>query len=98
MKIRHHVAAREDIAGILEYYEVEAGHGVAVEFFSELRRCMRRIARDPHSFLEIRRGIRRCLLTQFPYQINFEVLPDRIVRILVVKHQRRHPDFGMDRT
>lgn len=97
MKVRYHALARQDVLDILEFYEKEAGYPTAVRFFFELRRCIRRLTADPNSFPEIRGGIRRCLLDRFPYQINFEIVNPNELKILVVKHQRRDPDFGLDR-
>ncbi len=97
MKVRYHVLARQDVLRILEYYETEAEHHVAVRFFTELERCTRKIAKSPAAFPEIAKGIRRCLLNRFPYQINFEIVDTNEIKILVVKHQRRDPDFGLDR-
>lgn len=97
MKVRYHALARQDILHILEYYEREADHNVAVKFFSDLELCIQRIAGNPHSFPEIGHGIRRCLLNRFPYQINFEIVGSMEIKILIVKHQRRRPDFGLNR-
>ncbi len=97
MKVRYHALARQDVVSILEYYKTEAGHEFAVEFFSELRQYIRRIAASPKSFPEIRKGVRRCLLSRFPYQINYEIISPIEVKILIVKHQRRDPDLGLDR-
>ena len=97
MRIRYHVLAREDIAEILQYYKKEAGHEVAVEFFEELHKNIRRIAASPQSFPSVRGVIRRCLLSRFPYQINYEIVGLIEIKILVVKHQHRDPDFGLDR-
>lgn len=97
MKLRYHSLARQDILSILEYYEREADHEIAVKFFAELEFCISRIAKSPNSFPEIACGVRRCLLSRFPYQINYETISSSEVKILVVKHQRRDPDFGLDR-
>jgi plasmid stabilization system protein ParE len=97
MKVRYHVLARQDVLSILEYYEREADHQVAVKFFAELEYCVTRIAKSPNSFPEIANGVRRCLLNRFPYQINYEIISPTEVKILVVKDQRRSPDFGLDR-
>lgn len=98
MKVLHHFLAREDVAEVLGYYEREAGLDVAVDFFDDLNRCIDSIARHPRSFPERVPGIRRCLLKQFPHEIGYEIVDKDTVRILVVKHQRRHPAYGMDRT
>ena len=97
MKVRYHALARQDVLKILNYYEQEAGHQLAVKFFSELEHCIRRVANGPLSFPEIAKGVRRCVLNRFPYQINYEIISSSEVKILVVKHQRRNPDFGLDR-
>ena len=41
-------------------------------------------------------GIRRCLMRRFPYGIYCRVEADEI-RILVVKHHSRHPDYWKER-
>jgi plasmid stabilization system protein ParE len=97
MKIRYHALARQDVVNILEYYEREADHQIAVKFFAELEYCIRGIAKSPNSFPEIADGVRRCLLNRFPYQINYEIISLKEIKILVIKHQRRSPDFGLDR-
>jgi plasmid stabilization system protein ParE len=97
MKIRYHVLARQDVLDILEYYERETDHQIAVKFFSEVEHPLGRIADNPNSFPEITKGVRRCLLSRFPFQINYEIVSATEVRILVVKHQRRDPDFGLNR-
>jgi toxin ParE1/3/4 len=97
MKIRYNALARADVVDILKYYEREAGHQTAVDFFAELSLAIKRIAATPFAFHEVKQGIRRCLLRRFPYQINYEVVAPSTIKILVVKHQQRDPDFGLDR-
>lgn len=97
MKVRYHALARQDVLNILKYYEREANAEIAVKFFAELEQCIRRIAKNPNSFPELSEGVRRCFLVRFPYQINYEIISSSEIRILVVKHQRRNPDFGLDR-
>ena len=97
MRVRFHVLARVDVVEILRYYEQVAGHETAVDFFTELRRAIRTIAAHPHSFAEVRTGIRRFLLRQFPYRIDYEIVDAETIKILVIKHQRRKTDFGLDR-
>jgi plasmid stabilization system protein ParE len=97
MKIRYTVLAREELTETLEYYEAEAGIETAVDFFAEFKSVKSRIAANPRSFPEIRRGVRRCLFNRFPYEINYEIVDATTVKILVIKHQKRSPDFGLDR-
>jgi len=41
--------------------------------------------------------IRRCLMKRIPYIIYFRRVDPERIRITVVKHQRRHPDYGRER-
>ena len=41
--------------------------------------------------------IRRSLIKRFPYVIYFRLVENNILRVLVVKHQRRHPNYGIKR-
>ncbi len=97
MKIRYTVLAREELTETLKYYEAEAGLETAVDFFAEFESVKSRIAANPRSFPEIRKGVRRCLFNRFPYEVNYEVVDEKTLKILVIKHQRRSPDFGLDR-
>lgn len=40
---------------------------------------------------------RRALMHRFPCVLFFRIACSDTVRITVVKHERRHPAFGMDR-
>jgi len=40
--------------------------------------------------------LRRANLKRFPYHFLFRVVGD-CVRILVVRHHRRHPEYGVER-
>lgn len=97
MRVRYHALARVDVVDILEYYEAEAGHETAVDFFRELRRSIKQIKVRPNAFPEIRKGVRRYLLHRFPYQIDYEIIDTDTVKLLLIKHQSRSPDFGLDR-
>ena len=97
MKIRYNFLAREELVDILRYYETEVGQETAVDIFADFENVKRRIAANPRSFPEIKKGVRRCLFNRFPYQVNYEIVDAATIRILVIKHQRRNPDFGLNR-
>jgi plasmid stabilization system protein ParE len=98
VKIRYHPLARIDVAEIVQYYETEAGLDVAVEFFADLTQSIQFVRHNPYAFPIIGDNIRRCLLLRFPYQINYELLEESTIKILIVKHQSRHPRFGTERS
>lgn len=41
--------------------------------------------------------VRRSLMKRFPYVILFRIVGDDTIRVTVVKHERRHPAFGIFR-
>ena len=97
MKIRHHVAARLDVLEIVKHYEKAAGTDIAAEFFDELLAYFDQIAEPPESFRAVRQNLRRVNLHRFPHNIIFEIVDIDTVQILVVRHNRRHPNYGWDR-
>jgi hypothetical protein len=55
------------------------------------------IYESPHQWIEIQGGIRRSLMSRFPYVIYFRIVNKNTLRITIIKHQRRHPQLGLDR-
>ena len=45
----------------------------------------------------VRGDTRRSLMKRFPYLILFRVVNGEVIRITVIKHERRHPAFGVNR-
>lgn len=81
----------------MDYYSREAGDKIATEFYEEFRRCRSIIGARPRSYPVVRGRIRRINLHRFPYHILYEIRDESWVRILVLKHNRRDPDFGLAR-
>ncbi len=54
------------------------------------------IAELPVRYAIVRGNIRRCMLRRFPYGVYYHKTSEGI-RILVIKHHSRHPDYGLDR-
>ena len=91
------VAARFDVLEIVEYYEKVDGPQLADRFILELEKSIDLIAARPKSFVEIRSGIRRANLDRFPHHVLFQIVENETIRILTVKHDKRHPDLGLKR-
>lgn len=85
-----------DIDEVMEYYERVATPELADDFYAELRHFMTQAAQRPESFPVRERDIRRVNLDRFPYHFLFRIVGEN-VRILVVRHHRRHPAFGLRR-
>ena len=96
MRLVLHPKVYSDIDEIMGYYERVATLGLADDFYAELRYFMTKAADKPESFSIRERDIRRANLRRFPYHFLFRVVGDQ-VRILVVRHDHRHPSFGSTR-
>ena len=96
-RIRYHVKARVDVLEIVEYYEEKEGTELADRFTSELEHLIKAVAERPLSYREVAFGYRRANLRQFPHLVLFQIVDDETIKIVAVKHNRRHPDLGLDR-
>ena len=96
-RIVYHVSARVDVLEIVEFYEGVEGPELADRFTKELEDFIKHISERPKSYREIRRGIRKASLLRFPHHVLFTVVDEETMKILAVRHDRRHPDFGLDR-
>ena len=96
MRFVLHPKVYSDIDEIMGYYERVATRQLANEFYAELRYYMQQAAERPESFAIRERELRRVNLQRFPYHFLFRVAGD-VVRILVVRHDRRLPTVGIRR-
>jgi plasmid stabilization system protein ParE len=96
MRLTLHPKVYIDIDRIMAHYEQVATRNLADEFYSELRQFMIRAAKSPESFAIRARDLRRVNLDRFPYHFLFRIVDDT-VRVLVVRHHRRHPSVGTAR-
>lgn len=96
MRLVLHPRVYSDIDKIMEYYEAVATPELADDFYAELRRFMARATSRPESFSIRERDIRRVNLARFPYHFLFRIVGDA-VRVLVVRHHRRHPSLRIRR-
>ncbi len=97
MKLVFSSGANRDIKKILEYYSTEAGVDIAMDFHAELDGVVDRIKQWPESFPLIGKGLCRAILRRFPYQVFYRVQSADRIRILVIRHHKQRPDFGLDR-
>ena len=96
MRVVLHPKIHSDVHAIMEYYERVAGPELADDFYGELRRFMLDAAERPESYSVREHHLRRANLLRFPYHFLFRIVGDA-VRILVVRHNRRHPSLGIHR-
>ena len=96
MRLVLHREVETDVDAIMQYYKRVGSRGLAEDFYAELRRYMLIAAERPESFSIRERDLRRVNLDRFPYHFLFRVVGDA-VRILVVRHHRRHHSLGIYR-
>ncbi len=95
MRIEYHPAVERDVAEALRRYNA-VSQRLAEEFKAELRRAIALAAVKPGRFHLIKPGLHRANLKRFPYHFIYRELADGI-RVTLVRHHRRHPEFGMER-
>jgi plasmid stabilization system protein ParE len=95
VKIRFLSVARRELDDAFTWYESHAV-GLGYEFLDEMDRVVRRIKAYPDSCAELFPGLRRALLSRFPYGLIYGQEPDAIV-VVAVAHLHREPRYWMDR-
>ena len=96
MKIEYHPAIEGELREIVNYYN-ECAEGLGNEFLDEFEHQVLKIAAMPYRWMAVKNDIRRSLMSRFPYVIYFRIVDRELLRVTVVKHQRRHPKLGLDR-
>ncbi|TLD70664.1 type II toxin-antitoxin system RelE/ParE family toxin [Phragmitibacter flavus] len=95
-RVIFHPLVQQDMDGVLSYYSEEASVSVADRFFQTFLRTVDRALFNPQGFHFANRVYRRADVAGFPYHFLYREMPYGI-RILVLRHDRRHPSFGMKR-
>ncbi len=96
MRIEYHPKIAQEIERIRNYYN-RSVDGLGDEFIDEFERRVLVIAEMPDRWMVVQDEIRRSLMHRFPYAIYFRIARKNLVRVTLVKHQRRHPKWGLDR-
>jgi plasmid stabilization system protein ParE len=96
MRFIVHPRVQRDLRAALAYYEEEGGAGLADRFFEEAEATVEAVRRNPQGCHFIAEGLRRASFQSFPYHFVYEEDPVR-VRVLVLGHDKRHPDYGLRR-
>jgi plasmid stabilization system protein ParE len=95
MKLLYHPLAVQEIVETTKFYEGRSG-GLGAAFLEQIDAAAERLLADPRRWPVIEHDIRRIMLKRFPFGLYFRVAED-VIRILTVKHHRRHPGLGMQR-
>lgn len=97
MRIEYHPAIESELREIIEYYN-KSSPGLGMEFLNEFERQVLKIASMPKRW----RAVEGDIYTQITYEslsdvIYFRILENEVLRVTVLKHQRRHPNYGRHR-
>ncbi len=96
MKIIVLAPAKQEFDEAFVYYE-QRQVGLGEELRSAIKAQVAKIKTHPDAWMLIRPGIRKCLGTQFPYDLIYERHASLIV-ILAVAHKKRRPNYWSART
>ena len=84
-----HLGAIEDLQEARDWYE-EQRAGLSLEFERAIDEGLERIAAEPAAYAEVEPGIRRHVLSRFPYALFYRIRSPHI-EITAVFHHRRDP-------
>lgn len=99
MTIIHHPLALEDADEIRCYLE-QISDRFADQFDRELEELLARALDNPRHFHPIPQDprIRRANMKRMSYNVLYACLEEEgCIYILTVRHDKRHPDYGLDR-
>jgi plasmid stabilization system protein ParE len=91
MKIVYHPDAEDELLDAVRFYEKRVA-GLGDRFLRAFDAAISRIQATPDRWATVEGDIRRYLMQRFPYAIYYRHDAD-CLRILVVKHHSRHPDY-----
>jgi plasmid stabilization system protein ParE len=95
MRLTFHAEADAEVTEAALYYGMQA-ESFGLSFLEELDAALERIEAHPKATLLVGREVRRAILRRFPFSVLYVIEPDRI-RILAVAHQKRRPNYWLDR-
>jgi toxin ParE1/3/4 len=102
LRVRFHPLAEADLVEAWSWYE-ERQPGLGDRLVRAIRTALDMAARWPSSGTPVIEGPdgevveRRITTSGFPYLLRYRMIDETIV-VMAVYHQRRHPDFGAERS
>ena len=81
------LAAKFDIAQAEDWYE-DRTSGLGVRFRTSVYDAIERIGRNPFAYPEMLPGIRRLVMSGFPFNIWFRINGDKVLIVAVIHGKR----------
>ena len=91
-----HRFAADDLAEAVRFYKKQAGSGVARRLLNEFERVAKLLEEFPGIGTPTADGRQSFPLVDFPYSVIYRA-EEAAIRILVVRHQSRDPEYGESR-
>jgi toxin ParE1/3/4 len=95
MRLTYHPEAEAELVEAAEFYEARTP-GLGERFLHEFDAAVAEIQTSPGLWPLVESDLRCHTMRRFPFGIYYLVRADEL-RVLVVKHHSRHPDFWRDR-
>lgn len=95
MRVTWHPHAEDELVESARFYDGRVG-GLGADFLDAVDATVEQILSSPERFPVVEHEIRRCRVKRFPYCLYYRYVPGTI-RILVVMHHSRHPDYWKNR-
>ncbi len=96
MRLEYHFQTVSDLNTAVTFYNAKRD-GLGESLRAEVYAAIDRIAFNPMQYAVVERDIRRSFVRLFPYSILFRMVGTEAIRVLVIRHHRRHPRFGLSR-
>lgn len=90
-----HEEAEAELHGAIAYYEGKR-RGLGADFQAEVEKAVQQVQKSPGMFPLHREDVRKSLVRRFPFTVFFQDL-DEAIWVLAVAHQKRKPDYWIDR-
>lgn len=95
MRLTYHPEAEAELIEAALFYEARSP-GLGERFLQEFDAAITQIERSPGLWPVVDDDLRSHTMRRFPFAIYYRVSGDEL-RILVVRHHRRHPDYWRHR-
>ncbi len=97
-RLSFHLRVQREVNEAMRWYE-DRRDGLGDEFFIQVQDALNQMAAhaERFSFWLGSHRIRRVKLKRFPHDVLFEIRSEDEVRVLCVRHEKHHPQFGLGR-
>ncbi len=95
-RVVFHPRVQSDMGDVLQYDREQGGDSLSERFFEMFLATVDRVRKNPQACHPVSKGMRRVAIKGFPYHLLFRSSKAKI-RILVLRHDKRHPSFGLSR-